>query len=72
MIRRMLILVLGFGLIQSIRPASAPAQEAAGRGAGTQKEAVPPPHYEDWQAEGIHGAVSAGGRDAGAAWIAGT
>src|SRR5437763_16518544 len=69
MIRRMLILVLGFGLIPGVSPASAPAQEAAGRGGGAQVGAATAPRSEDWEARGTHGAVAAGGRDAVAAGL---
>jgi gamma-glutamyltranspeptidase/glutathione hydrolase len=78
MIRRTLILVLGFGMIPGVGPAWSTAQEAAGPvggpRAGARAAAAPPadtptPRYEDWQAEGSRGAVSAGGRDAVAAGL---
>ena len=66
MIRRMMILVWGLWLIHGV--GRAPAREAALR-TGGQAGGVTTPSYTDWQAAGIHGAVSAGGRDAVAAGL---
>jgi gamma-glutamyltranspeptidase / glutathione hydrolase len=62
MIRRMIILVLGLWSILVVGRAA--AQEAAGRTEGSTIDG-----RMDWHAEGMHGAVSAGGRDAVAAGL---
>jgi len=68
MILRMMILVLGFGLIDE--PGRASAQEAAARAGGQAKDSTTTAAvYSDWRAIGAHGAVSAGGRDAVAAGL---
>ncbi len=67
MIRRSLIVVLGFCAMYGVRGAM--AQESAARGEGAPAAPATAPRYNDWQDSGSGGAVAAGGRDAVAAGI---